>query len=140
MTPVQTWGPLSAVVALLRSVALSEAVLCCTLRGRTLHTAPPQLGDDGDKVGAMRGVLVPAALHQLDPCGQAGEGAGAGQLAVGRWLGDGRAVAVHDLAHDLCGGVHGEAEVCIYNSRAGDVSLLQVFTHMPRNSVRTHAV
>lgn len=121
-------------------LAFSEAALRCTVRGCTQPPAPPQLGDDGSKVGAPRGVLVPAALHHLDPCGQAGEGAGAGQLAVGRWLGNGRAVAAHDLAHDLCRCMRRGAAARIINSCAADVSLLQLFTHMPRNSVHTHAV
>lgn len=63
---------------------------------------PPQLRDNGCKVGALSGVLVPAALHERHPSGKAGEGAGAWQIAVGRWLGQGRAVAAHHLAHDLC--------------------------------------
>lgn len=77
----------------------------------TIHQRPlpsPQLRDDGRKVGPLCGVLRPAALHELDPGREAGEGARAWQLSEGGGVGQGRAVAAHDLAHDLRSGQRGE--------------------------------
>lgn len=77
----------------------------------TIHQRPlpsPQLRDDGRKVGPLCGVLRPAALHELDPGREAGEGARAWQLSEGGGVGQGRAVAAHDLAHDLHSGCSSE--------------------------------